>query len=192
MSEFFSHYPKISYNVSGVREPTKMKIAVDIMNRTKVKDVLLDDIVQFQPYSIPENERPDVTAVKVYGDVKFTWLIFIMNEMHNPLWDWPLGTREFVSYLQAKYGSVAFATQNVHHYERVLRQRVEQKGPKDPIPEYKVVCDFETYSSLPDYERGIVYYYDYENKLNESKRDIKLIKKQYAAMIFTEHVSKLL
>ena len=43
MSEFFSHYPKISYNVSGVREPTKLKIAVDIMNRTKIKDVLLDD-----------------------------------------------------------------------------------------------------------------------------------------------------
>ncbi|SVB15933.1 uncharacterized protein METZ01_LOCUS168787 [marine metagenome] len=192
MSEFFSHYPKISYNVSGVREPTKLKIAVDIMNRTKIKDVLLDSIVQFQPYSIPENERPDVTAVKVYGDVKFTWLIFVMNEMHNPVWDWPLGTREFITYLEAKYGSVPFAQQGIHHYERTLRHRVEQKGPNDPIAEYKIACDFDTYTSLPDTDRGIVYYYDYETKINEAKRDIKLIKTKFASMIFTEHINKLL
>ena len=192
MSAFFSHYPKISYNVSGIKEPTKLKIAVDIMNRTKIKDVLLDDIVQFEPYSIPENERPDVTAVKIYGDVKFTWLIFIMNEMHNPIWDWPLGTREFITYLQSKYGSVRYAQQNIHHYERILRHRVEQKGPNDSIPEYKITCDFDTYTSLPDTDRGIVYYYDYENKINEAKRDIKLIKTEYASMIFTEHINKLL
>ena len=76
MSEYFSHYPKINYNVTGKKEPTKLKVAVDIMNRTKIKDVLIDDIVQFLPYSIPENERPDVTSDKVYGDVKFTWLLF--------------------------------------------------------------------------------------------------------------------
>ena len=56
MSEFFSHYPKVPYNVTGVMEPTRLKTAVNIMNRTKIKDVLLCDIVQFEQYSIPENE----------------------------------------------------------------------------------------------------------------------------------------
>ena len=45
MSEFFSHYPKISYNVTGELGPTKLKLAIDIMNRVKIKDVVLDEIV---------------------------------------------------------------------------------------------------------------------------------------------------
>ena len=53
MSEFFSHYPKIAYNITGEREPTKLKIATDIMNRTKIKSVLEKDIVHFLQYSIP-------------------------------------------------------------------------------------------------------------------------------------------
>ena len=104
MSEFFSHYPKISYNVTGELGPTKLKLAIDIMNRVKIKDVVLDEIVQYQPYSIPEGERPDITAHKAYGDVKYTWLIFAMNDMHDPIRDWPLGTREFTTYIVSKYG----------------------------------------------------------------------------------------
>ena len=192
MSEFFSHYPKVPYNVTGVMEPTRLKTAVNIMNRTKIKDVLLSDIVQFEPYSIPENERPDVTAVKVYGEVKFTWLIFAMNQIHNPIWDWPLCTREFVTYIKAKYGSMSAAQTGIHHYERVLRHRVEAKAEQPPIPAYKIQCDFTTYKSLAHEDRGIVYYYDYENELNESKRDIQLIKKTFASLIFTEHINKLL
>ena len=37
MSEFFSHYPKVAYNITGEKEPTKLRVAVDIMNRTKIK-----------------------------------------------------------------------------------------------------------------------------------------------------------
>ena len=192
MSEFFSHYPKTAYNITGEKEPTKLKVAIDIMNRTKIKDVLMNDIVQFLPYSIPENERPDVTADKFYGSPKFTWLLFAVNEIHDPIWDWPLGTREFNSYIQNKYGSISAANQGIHHYERTLRHRVEQKGENDPIPEYKIKCDFETYRDLPHDDRGIVYYWDWEVKENEAKRDIKILKKQYASMIMAEHKTKLL
>ena len=192
MSEFFSHYPKIAYNVTGEKEPTKLKIAIDIMNRTKIKTILEDEIVQFLPYSVPENERPDVTAHKIYGDVKYTWLIFAINEIHDPIWDWPLGTREFISYIQNKYGSIPTAQQGIHHYERVLRHRVEQKGERDAIPEYKIKCDYDTYRDLPHDDRGIVYYYDWETEQNEAKRDIKVLKSSYAAMIMSEHKTKLL
>ena len=192
MSEFFSHYPKIAYNITGEKEPSRLKVVIDIMNRAKIKNVLLNDIVQFEPYSVPENERPDVTAHKFYGDVKYTWLLFAVNEMHDPIWDWPLGTREFVSFVERKYGTLPAAQQGIHHYERVLRQRVEQKGEKDAIPAYKIKCDFTTYKDLPHYERDIIYYYEYEVALNESKRDINILKSEYAAMILAEHTTKLL
>jgi hypothetical protein len=192
MSEFFSHYPKFSYNITGQRGPTQLKIAVNIMNRTKLKTVLLDDIVQFEPYSILENERPDIVAEKVYGDVKFTWLIFVMNEIHDPIWDWPLGTREFISYIQGKYGSVRESETRIHHYERILRARVERKGIKDPIPEYRIKCDYTTWLSLSVDTRDTISSYVWETQQNEAKREIRLIKPEFASMIMSEHTNKLL
>jgi hypothetical protein len=192
MSEFFSHYPKISYNVTGELGPTKLKLAIDIMNRVKIKDVVLDEIVQYQPYSIPEGERPDITAHKAYGDVKYTWLIFAMNDMHDPIRDWPLGTREFTTYIVSKYGSISNAAQSIHHYERILRQRVESTSSREAIPAYKIECDLTTYNTLGVDERDIVYNYTWEVDHNESKRDIKLIDRKNVSQILSEHTDKLL
>ena len=192
MSEFFSHYPKISYNVTGELGPTKLKLAIDIMNRVKIKDVVLDEIVQYQPYSIPECERPDITAHKAYGDVKYTWLIFAMNDMHDPIRDWPLGTREFTTYIVSKYGSISNAAQSIHHYERILRQRVESTSSREAIPAYKIECDLTTYNTLGVDERNIVYNYTWEVDHNESKRDIKLIDRKNVSQILSEHTDKLL
>ncbi len=69
MSEFFSHYPQINYDISGVRPP-KTKKAINIMVRSKLRSTVLDDVIAYFPYVIPEGERPDVTSFKVYGDVK--------------------------------------------------------------------------------------------------------------------------
>ena len=80
MSEFFVHYPQISYNITGTMPPKK-KTVINIMERAKIKNIVHDDIVAYYPYSIPEGERPDNTAFKYYGDVKYTWLIFLINGM---------------------------------------------------------------------------------------------------------------
>ena len=38
MSEFFSHYPQISYDISG-EKPAKFRTAINVLTRTKMKDV---------------------------------------------------------------------------------------------------------------------------------------------------------
>ena len=104
MSEFFQHYPQINYDVSGVK-PTKTKTAINIMINSKIKAAVLDDVIAYFPYSIPEAERPDVTAFKEYGDIKYTWLIFLINNIQDPIFDWPLNIREFGAYVKNRYVS---------------------------------------------------------------------------------------
>ena len=99
MSEFFQHYPQIDYNISGTAPP-KFKTAINILERAKFRNVVMNDIVQYFPYSIPEAERPDITSFNIYGDVKFTWLIFLINDIHDPIYDWPLATRDLVNYIK--------------------------------------------------------------------------------------------
>ena len=190
MSEFFQHYPQISYDVTGIK-PAKFKTAINAMVRAKLKNIVVNSVVQYFPYSIPEAERPDITSFKIYGDVKYTWLIFLVNDIHDPIYDWPLGTREFVTFIKSKYGSITVAKNNIHHYEQILRDRVEATGTRDAIPQAKIEVDLTTYNALGSEKREVVYSYNWEVDRNESKRDIKLVDPIYAGSIFSEMSEKL-
>jgi hypothetical protein len=189
MSEFFQHYPQISYDITGAK-PTKTKSAINIMIRSKIKAAVLDDVIAYFPYSIPEAERPDVTAFKQYGDVKYTWLIFLINNIQDPIFDWPLNTREFGAYVKNKYGSLTIAKNTVHHYEQTVRERVEATSTSDPIPKATIEVDLTTYNTLAVGSRKVVYYYNWEVDRNEAKRDIKLIDSRYVAGMLAEHSEK--
>lgn len=190
MSEFFQHYPQINYDISGVR-PAKTKKAINIMMRSKIKGSVLDDIINYFPYTIPEAERPDVTAFKVYGNVKYTWLIFLINDIHDPIFDWPLNIREFGAYIKDKYGTLAAAKDTVHHYEQTVRERVEATSTVDPVLKATIEVDKTTYDNLAVGSRKIISYYDWEVERNEDKREIKLIDPKYASDILSEQAEKL-
>ncbi len=190
MSEFFQHYPQINYDISGLK-PIKTKKAINIMIRSKIKSMVLDNIVAYFPYTIPEAERPDITAYKEYGDVKYTWLIFLINDIHDPIYQWPLNAREFGAYIKNKYGTLSYAKSTVHHYEQTIRERVEATGTSEPFSKATIEVDLTTYNTLAVGSRRIVYYYDWEVERNEDKRNIKLIDRNYVSDILAEQAEKL-
>ena len=190
MSEFFQHYPQINYDISGLK-PAKTKSAINIMIRSKIKSMVLDNIVAYFPYTIPEAERPDVTAYKEYGDVKYTWLIFLINDIHDPIYQWPLNAREFGAYIKNKYGTLSYAQSTVHHYEQTIRERVEATGTSEPFSKATIEVDLTTYNTLAAGSRRIVYYYDWEVERNEDKRNIKLIDRNHVSDILAEQAEKL-
>jgi hypothetical protein len=118
-------------------------------------------------------------------------LIFLINDISDPIYDWPLGTREFGAYVKNKYGSLATAKNTIHHYEQILRTRVEATGTTDAIPEARIIIDETTYDTLDADVRNIKYCYDWEVDRNEAKRDIKLIESLYVADILSEHAETL-
>ena len=190
MSEFFIHYPQVNYDITGNR-PVRTNVAINLMVREKLRIQIAEDVVSYNPYFIPEGERPDITAYKKYGDVKFTWLIFLINNIHDPLFDWPLNSREFGNYVKNKYGSLNAAKNGIHHYEKIVRPRIEATGTNEAIPEATIEVDITTYDALDPADRNIVYCYDWEIIRNDAKRNIKLIDKRYAADILSEHSEKL-
>ena len=71
-----------------------------------------------------------------------------MNNIIDPIWEWPLTTTLFRKFLENKYGSVAIAKTTVHHYEYIWSERVEVTGTADPIPEQFVEVDYATYLTI--------------------------------------------
>tara|TARA_B100000214_G_C23922372_1_gene606721 strand:+ start:321 stop:905 length:585 start_codon:yes stop_codon:yes gene_type:complete len=188
MSEYFSNFPKILYDIDGTsgRDPN-YSTAVNMLIRQKFRDAIKDDITIYYPYVIPEEvKRPDILSYQIYGDVKFTWTIFLANQIFDPYWQWPMDTRTFESYLIGKYGSVEESKLKVEYYEKIWQERVEATGTSDPIPEQTVRIDYTTYLETNTDLRRIKYAYEYEQDKNESLRSIQLIQPVFISSVLDE------
>ena len=138
-SEFFANYPRIAYDVSGSNSIVpNYTVAVNLMIRNKLKETVEDDVTVYYPYIIPEGMRPDVLSYQYYGDTIYTWTIFLVNNIVDPYWEWPLSYKDFREYVSDKYGSIETAKSQIHHYEYIERARAEKTGTSDPVPDYKL------------------------------------------------------
>ena len=187
MSEFFSNYPRIAYDITGSNSIVpNYDVAVNLLIRNKLKDAVEKDVSAYYPYVVPEGMRPDVLAHQYYGDTIYTWTIFLVNNIVDPYWEWPLSYKDFREYMSDKYGSVETAQSQIHHYEYIARARAEATGTSDPVPAYRLEIDYQTYTETAADEREIIYSYGYEDDLNEAKREIQMIDAAYIQTVQDE------
>jgi len=187
MSEFFSNYPRIAYDISGDNSTVPdYTVAVNLMIRNKLRGAVENDIATYYPYVVPEGMRPDVLSYQYYGDTIYTWAIYLINNILDPYWEWPLGYKDFRSYVSNKYGSIETAQSQIHHYEYIARARAEKTGTSDPVPAYRLEIDYQTYTETAADEREIIYSYGYEDDLNEAKREIQMIDAAYIQTVQDE------
>ena len=117
MSEYFSNYPKIAYDITGTNTTNpNFTVAVNLMVRNKIRDAVESDVTIFYPYIIPEGMRPDVLAYQYYGDTQYTWSVLLVNNIIDPYWEWPLSYKDFRGYVTTKYGSIE-NSHAIKHYE---------------------------------------------------------------------------
>ena len=187
MSEYFSNFPRIQYDIRGTNPISpNYTIAINIMVRQKIRDAIADDVTMYYPHIIDGDIRPDVLSYQIYGDIAYTWTIFYVNNILDPYWQWPLNEQQFIKYLNSKYGSINSAKTTVHHYEQITDVRVEVTGIADPIPERTVEIDYTTFRTLGEDFRKIIYQYEYEQEKNEAKRSISLINPSYITSIMEQ------
>jgi len=182
MAVYFDGFPKIEYDVN---KDGSRSVVVDILKRfTPLSAVLKRGKIYFD-YDVKDGEKPEDVAYKIYGKVDYHWIIMMFNERLDPYFQWPLDYDQFGEYLVGKYGSMEESTQTVHHYEYIWQQRsVRYDGLV--IPERSLVCDEETYLTLADFERRVVYNYDWEYNRNEELRHIQILDGAYINQILEE------
>lgn len=186
MAFYFRPFPLVPYRVPGTNRSI---LATDITRRFSVANFVRNARVNFDEYQIRDGERPDQVAYDYYGDQTLDWLILLTNEILDPYYEWPLSTNNFESMIIQKYGTLSYAYQTVHHYEKILQQQqiVIDNGFQRILPEKTVVVDQTTYSALPASTRKSVSIYEHEMNLNEQKRNIYLIDLHYTQLILEQH-----
>lgn len=209
MATFLDTFPKIKYDINR-NKLSNYDTVVNITFRVGIIKNILSNFGTYFTYDIQEGDTPEILAHKVYNNPEAYWIILYANDIYDPQYDWPLSTSQFSSFISQKYGSIAWAKTNWHHYEKVITKEVDgiitterytinlDKLTDDeldvPYDYYENLAESQAYTAYTvngktvkeTISRNRVSYYDYENDLNESKRQIKIIKKEYYGQILNE------
>lgn len=91
--------------------------AVNIIAKVQFDASVLKRAVGFYPYTIINDQRADTIAEQYYGDPSYDWLIYLSNNIMDPLNEWPKSENEFNDFLTLKYGSIANTQQQTAYYQ---------------------------------------------------------------------------
>ena len=160
--KFFRNFPIKNWYI-GEQE----KAIIDIGRYIKISPDILSKKYPFYDYQINDGERPDHVAYSQYGNSKFYWIVLVVNNIRDIWKEWPLSTKEFKSYIINKYGSVQTAKTQTYAFYNADGLTVNES----------------VYLTLPADERSKKSYYEYEDELNENRRNIKLIQPQFLSKI---------
>ena len=159
---YFSDFQSIEY---------QGKIAKNLMQRPQIKTQILGNPNTFYDFTVKEDLRPDQVAYLYYDDTNLVWLVFLANNIVDPYYQWPLTQHQFEDYLISKYGTVDIAKARILHYKHKTKKTKITKETYDLN---------STFSYIVAGDYSPVYAYDYEDELNEAKRNIKLVDRRLA------------
>lgn len=169
--EYFDNFPSVTYN---------NKDAKNILLRVGVRESTIKPNYIFMPLTVQEYERPDTIANDLYDNSVYDWTIRLVNKQVDPYYDWYLSNEQFEKYLVKKYGSLKNASLTIVYYKHNT-----QSG---------IVINNTTYDLLSSQDKTdytAVTAYDYENQLNESKKNILVVSPQVIDVMARDLETKL-
>ena len=188
MSNYFRRLPNLDYpSLLNDRESNIDFVQTkNLFRRAKVREDLFANFMQFDKYQIVGDERPDNVAEKVYDRDDYDWIILMSNNIIDINNEWPLTQSQLNEFLNEKYTPQELVS--IHHYETLeLRDNKNQLilpagivVDEDYSLEYLSGGQVKSTNSLVD-GRPIraVTFYDYENDLNDKKRNINVLKSEF-------------
>ena len=165
MPKYFETFPNRLYDIKGDGNQT---LVTDIFRRMKVRDGVKDNMALMSTYDVMNGDTPEIISYKHFGTTDYFWVICLMNDITDRFYDWPLSDSAFEEYVKQKYAEPG----GIHHYEKTqLSGDQSGNGPGDYS--HKI----EVNSTDPDGQS--VSNYEYEQRLQDQKRQIKLLDKTY-------------
>ena len=172
---YFNYFPKIGYDLRGAEDTIQLDNVTNILARVLLKHQawktvgstkdFLDSAAYFVKYVIRDGDRPDTLAYKFYDDSELHWLIMYANgtSISNPYYDWPMMQGTLTKFITKKYEDLGgnYAT---HHHEDTNGYQVDSTASGATA-----VTNFV-----------------YEERLNDSKRTIRVMERQYIDLVIDE------
>jgi len=172
MQKYFETFPKRLYDLKGTGQQT---LVTDIFRRVKVRNNIKDNLALMSTYDVVPGDTPETISYKHFGSTDYFWVICLMNDITDRFYDWPLTDQAFEEYVNEKYAN----PQAIHHYEKTQSSGdTTGNGPGDFSHKIEV--------NSTDADGQSVSNYEYESRLQDQKRQIKLLDKAYLNLFVEE------
>ena len=165
-------------------------IVKNLFKRGALEPDILENLAFHTKYEIKGDDRPDNVAFEVYGESGMDWLILLCNNIINIQTEWPMLQNDFDEFLLDKYGT--YEKMNAaHHYET---QEVKNSNNVVIVPK-GLQCESDYSVTYFDSNVGRevtvlsadctteVTNYTYEERKENDKRNIYVLKKRYLSVI---------
>lgn len=126
---YFSFLPSVSIDVKPIRYPfseSDFVVAKNFFRRYKLSDTAFNSAVYYKEYAINDDVRLDQIAEIVYGNSYYDWVIALVNNMLNPLFDLPMSENDLRKHVESSYKNPYY---DIVHYEVIGKeQQIEKFG----------------------------------------------------------------
>tara|TARA_B100000214_G_scaffold348854_1_gene301243 strand:- start:79 stop:609 length:531 start_codon:yes stop_codon:yes gene_type:complete len=167
---FDDNFPVIPYDSVG---DYKFKDVTNLLRRVALRAKVKTSTLLYDTYDVKNGETPESLADKLYGDSELHWIIMLINDITDRYHQWPMSEAQFSQYLKDKYSN----PDAVHHYE--IPQESGDTDVKINIGTSN--ADYPTATLITNYE--------YEQKLQDDKRKIRLLDPSFISQFVTEYKS---
>ena len=190
---YFRNIPDFEY-VNRTKDGQFISNYTQVKNffkKGKIREDLFQDLTVFEKYNVKGDDRPDNVANEIYGDPNLDWVVLLSNNIVNIYNEWPLNQQAFENYVLDKYGTVA-KLDEIHHYESnevkdmsgiIIFPKGVRVSAAQSVSYYEQLSE-EVITVNPI--SNAVTNYQYEQKVNDDKRIIFLIKSIYLNVVFDD------
>ena len=193
MSNYFSYIPDLDY-VSRLPD-SKIGDYIRVKNlfrKGKLREDIFQNLSFFEKYKIIGNDRPDNVAFEIYEDSKLDWVVLLSNNILNIQTEWPLPQTDFDRFVLDKYDDYDTLYNGIHHYETTEVKNTQgvtiipaglQVDSSYSVSYYDFFTDLQVTTgnlAIP------VTNYEYEEKVENDKRNIFLLKPRYLNIVFDD------
>ncbi len=166
---YFSTLPKIKYpwqdkdgKFHGIIVPDifrRVHLDKFFKNRQLLVEIFLDD-----------SDTPESVAHDYYGSVNYHWIVLLSNNIVDVNREWPLSYENLTKYVKDKYG--ANNSTDIHHYVDSVKT--------------DLIVDWDA-AKLANGDIKAISNMQYEEDLNDKKRQIFLLDKKYTKDLVAQY-----
>jgi len=197
MSSYFQRVPDLNYvsRLPNAKIGDYVRVK-NLFKKGKLREDIFQNLAFFEKYKILGDDRPDNVAFEVYDDASLDWVVLISNNILNVQTEWPLPQTDFDRFVLDKYGDYDTLYNGIHHYETEevknsqgvtivpagleVPEKIKDETTNQLVPYYVSYFDFFIDQQITTGNIAIpVTNYEYEESLNNQKRQIYVLKPFY-------------
>ena len=170
---YFDTFPTIPYDSVGNGQFKNVK---NLMRRVAVRSKVKSNTLMFDTYDVKEGETPESIADKLSDDSEFHWVVLMVNDITDRYHQWPMTQPQFLQYVNDKYEKAdgTSGADDTHHFELA-------QSSGDTSVKVEVYNNLALYGGDQDFYSNAtaVTNYEYEERLQDERRKIRLLDSRY-------------